>query len=498
MSNADRPNILLILTDQQRRDSLGCCGNPHIRTPNLDALARDGVCFDNHYVTNVVCMPSRASLFTGRYPNRHRVNTNGCSLPLSEATLAEILRQSGYRTAAAGKMHLSSYQARLEKGSPESREWWAAGKRLPLPYYGFEQVKLSTAHGPGDYADYYHDLVKIDPELPSLLTEEKALSKSGAPSSWKAAIPEQYHSSTWVADRSIEYIESFARSAAPFFLFASFPDPHFPYCPPQPYCDMYDPATVPMPNRSPQEADTASTELKHRWDQFVEWLGYHALDMPDEYVREIIAHTYGMVSLVDKNVGRILDSLRTAGVWDNTVVVFLSDHGEHIGDHYLIYKRLIFDELARVPSIWRVPGKFARDQHVDGFASMIDVMPTLLDLADTPVALGVQGVSLRDALEGKDWPGRGWALIENDDINDSRNLEDHGFGRSLRTEKFSINVYDSRDDGEFYDLQKDPGELINVWSDPAYASAKSELLKQLVTCSAAAAFDFKNLAVGPT
>ena len=498
MSPADRPNILLILTDQQRRDSLGCYGNSHIRTPNLDALARDGVCFENHFVTNVVCMPSRASLLTGRYPNRHRVNTNGCSLPLAELTLAETLRQSGYRTAAAGKMHLSSYQAPLEKGSPESREWWDAGKRLPLPYYGFEEVKLATAHGPGDYADYYRDLGAIDPALPALLSAEKALAQSGAPSSWKSAIPEQYHSSTWVADRSIEYIESFARADAPFFMFASFPDPHFPYCPPQPFCDMYDPASVPMPNRSPLEAATASTELQHRWDQFVEWLGYHALDMPDEYIREIIAHTYGMVSLVDKNVGRLFDCLRTTDTWDNTIVVFLSDHGEHMGDHYLIYKRLIFDELARVPSIWRVPGAFARNQRSAGFSSMIDVMPTLLELAGVPVPPGVQGVSLQDALAGKDWPGRGWALIENDDISDSHNLQDHAFGRSLRTEEFSINVYDSRADGEFYDLQKDPGELHNVWSEPAYAAARAELLKQLVTCTAAAAFDFKNLAVGQT
>lgn len=497
MADTNHPNILLILTDQQRRDSLGCYGNRHVQTPRLDALAGEGVCFDNHFVVNGVCMPSRASLLTGRYPNRHRLNSNGCILPQSELTLPEVLRRNGYRTAAAGKLHLSPYRATLEKGSPESQEWWQAGNRLPLPYYGFEDVKLATAHGPGDWADYHHDLCRIDPELPSLLYEENALAVSGAPSSWKSAIPEEHHSSTWVADKILEYMESFAAGNAPFFLFAGFPDPHFPYCPPAPYCDMYDPASVPMPNRSPREADAASEELQHRWKQFEEWFGYHALDMPDACVREIIAHTYGMVSLIDKNVGRILDGLQRAGLEDNTIVVFLTDHGEHLGDHYLIYKRLMLEELIKIPSIWRFPGRFAGNGRVQGFASMIDVMPALLDFAGVPAPAGVQGVSLRDALEGKEWPGRGWALVESDDITESPVAADHAFGRLLHTERYSINVYSSRRDGELYDLQEDPGQLRNVWADPAYTTVKSELLKQLVDCSAGATFDLTNLALAP-
>ena len=496
MKDQARPNILFIITDQQRQDSLGCYGNHHVRTPHLDGLAREGVCFDNHFVANAVCSPSRGSLFTGRYPNRHGLNSNGCMLPLSEITVAETFRQNGYRTAAAGKLHLSPHAAKLEKESPESRAWWEAGRRLPLPYYGFEEVQLAVAHGPGDYADYHLDLMKIDPELPALMYEENALARSGAPASWKSAIPEQYHSSTWVADKSIDAITKFADEDAPFFLFASFPDPHFPYCPPAPYCDMYDPEAVPMPNRSRQEVDTASEELQRRWEKFVEWIGCHALDMPDAHVREIIAHTYGMVSLIDKNVGRILDALKAAGLEENTIVVFMSDHGEHLGDHYLIYKCLLFDELIRVPSVWRCPGRFAAGHRVSGFSSMIDVMPTLLSLAGIPVPPGVQGEPFVDALAGRDWAGRGYALIENDDVGESPALADQTFGRSLRTERYSITVYGTHSDGEMYDLEIDPGQLRNVWSDPAYSSAKSDLLVQLVRCSAEATFDAANIALG--
>jgi arylsulfatase A-like enzyme len=496
MKDHDRPNFLFIITDQQRRDSLGCYGNQHVRTPCLDGLARDGVCFDNHFVTNVVCSPSRASLLTGRYPNRHGLNSNGCMLPLSEITVAETFRQNGYRTAAAGKVHLSPHEAKLEKQSPESRAWWEAGRRLPLPYYGFEEVQLAVAHGPGDYADYYLDLMKIDPALPALIYEENALARSGAPASWKSAIPEQYHSSTWVADKSIDYINRFAAEDDPFFLFASFPDPHFPYCPPAPWCDMYDAGAVPMPNRSRQEVDTASEELQRRWKQFEEWIGCHALDMPDAHIREIIAHTYGMVSLIDKNVGRILDGLKTAGLEDDTVVVFMSDHGEHLGDHHLIYKCVVFDELIRVPSVWRFPGRFPADHRVSGFSSMIDVMPTLLNLAGIPAPPGLQGESLTDALAGKDWAGRRFVLIENDDVVASPALAEQAFSRTLRTEKYSINVYSTHSDGELYDLEADPGQLRNVWSDPAYSSAKSDLLVQLVRYSAAATFDATNVALG--
>jgi arylsulfatase A-like enzyme len=326
--------------------------------------------------------------------------------------------------------------------------------------------------------------------------EENALARSGAPASWKSAIPEQYHSSTWVADKSIDTIRKFAAEDAPFFLFASFPDPHFPYCPPAPYCDMYDPEAVPMPNRSRQEVDTASEELQRRWEKFVEWIGCHALDMSDAHIREIIAHTYGMVSLIDKNVGRILDALKAAGLEENTIVVFMSDHGEHLGDHYLIYKCVSFDELIRVPSVWRFPGRFAAGHRVSGFSSMIDVMPTLLSLAGIPVPPGVQGEPFVDALAGRDWAGRGYALIENDDVGESPALADQAFGRSLRTEKYSINVYGTHSDGEMYDLEIDPGQLRNVWSDPAYSSAKSDLLVQLVRCSAEATFDAANIALG--
>jgi arylsulfatase A-like enzyme len=174
----------------------------------------------------------------------------------------------------------------------------------------------------------------------------------------------------------------------------------------------------------------------------------------------------------------------------------MSDHGEHLGDHHLIYKCVVFDELIRVPSVWRFPGRFPADHRVSGFSSMIDVMPTLLNLAGIPAPPGLQGESLTDALAGKDWAGRRFVLIENDDVVASPALAEQAFSRTLRTEKYSINVYSTHSDGELYDLEADPGQLRNVWSDPAYSSAKSDLLVQLVRYSAAATFDATNVALG--
>jgi len=474
-----RPNLLFILTDQQRQDSLGCYGNPVIETPHLDRLAAEGIRLENGFTCNGVCMPSRASLLTGRYPSAHRLITNGMPLAESEITLPTVLAGAGYATAAIGKLHLTPVAGlwgRCDEDStyvsPESPEWHKAGFPMPRPYYGFQDVRVIVGH-PGTWSHYWHDLLEIDPHLPELWSEDKALCEpSGAPSSWKAAIPEEHHTSTWIADQVIARLENYARKGRPFFLFAGFPDPHFPFCPPAPWCDHYSPADVPMPKRIPDEHVGKPSHYERRLKRFEESLGYHPYDMPDEHVREIIAHTYGMVSLIDKNVGRMLYALQRLGLRESTAIVFTSDHGEHLGDHWLIYKCAPYDEFHHVPLIWSWPGHFAEGTIQAGFASHVDVMPTILELAGVGPPRGVQGQSYARQLTDGSPIQCGQVLMEDDDEAGKGRL------RTFRTERYRLSYYLPEREGELYDLESDPEEFANKWDDPAYRSVRGELFER--------------------
>ncbi len=484
-----RPNVIFFITDQQQRKTLGCYGNDVIQTPNLDRLAAEGVLCENAFTANVICMPSRATLFTGRYPRVHGVVTNGVALPDEETTLAEVLAAAGYRTAAVGKMHFAPHGETKRDAhgdvlavSPESPQWHEAGKPVPMPYHGFQQLQMACGH-PTDWTDYYQWLVEIDPELPQLWSKDKALQPpSGAPSSWKSGMPEEYHSSTFVGNESIKFLEQFARESEPFFLFASFPDPHFPFCPPAPWCNMYDPADVPMPNRSRAEVEGKPTDYHNRLKKFENAWGYHPLEMPEEHIREIIAHYYGMVSLIDQNVGRVLAKLDELGIAEDTVVIFTTDHGEHAGDHWLIYKCSPYDELTHLPLIWRWPGKFPPGARLEGLVSHLDFMSTVLELVGVEIPRGVQGVSYTEALKQGQGEGRPWVLLEDDDLP-LLDEGSYGYLRTLRTRDSRLSYYlnyNDEPDGELYDLRDDPGELNNRWQDPAYRAVREELLQTML------------------
>ena len=483
MSDSDRPNFVFILTDQQRRDSLGCYGNQVVKTPTIDALAKEGIVFDRAFTANVICSPSRASLLTGRYPQTHGLVNNGMQLdPVNEITLPQVLAANDYHTASVGKIHLAPHgdvnpELTADKSgyeSPESMGYWAAGKRLPLPYYGFQEVRMCAGHG-SDWTDYYQDLLAKDPKLAELLKVENALKPpSGAPSSWKSAIPEEHHSTTWVADEAIQKLEQYENQSEPFFLCVSFPDPHFPYCPPAPWCDMYDPSSVPLPRRHPDQIKTASAELRRRFEQYTQELGCNPLEMPEDYAREIIAHTYGMVSMLDKHIGRIIDTISRSSLRDNTIVVFTTDHGEHLGDHGLVYKAVVYDELIHLPLIWWSPSLLGQQRRQQGIVSHIDLMPTILDLAGIASPRGVQGISYRAALKDGEYAGRDWVYLE-DDEEDGKS-----YTRTVWTPRSRLTYYLPAADGDLFDLENDPDEFVNRWNDPEYRGLRNEMMELLL------------------
>ena len=489
------------MTDQQRADHLGCAGNPLLRTPHIDRIAHTGVHLSRAHVNNPLCMPCRSTLFTGQTPRGHGVRTNGMRLDAAVPTMTAALAEAGYRTHAIGKLHLSYFG--LPKGAdpdsldpaafPESAHMWASGKlkALPTPYYGLQSALFVGGHGPGTYGEYLKWLRTEHPEAERLLQRDAGQpTATGCEQAWKMALPEELHPSTWIADRAIEFLDEQARSGGPFFFWCSFPDPHHPYVPPAPWSGMYDLADVALPTRREGELADLPAHYQKVFDEGMPLSGrFGPTRMRDDQIREIIALTYGMIGLVDKNVGRVLDALERLGLRGNTVVVYLSDHGDMMGDHWIINKGPFhFNGLLNIPFLWSWPGHFREGLQTPALASFLDFAPTILDLASVPIPEGPvpperetpnefapwPGVSLAPLLRGEVGSMREAVLVESDEDYLGLRL------RTLVTNTHKITAYPGRPYGELFDLQNDPGELHNLWDDPSSRSLRADLLARLM------------------
>lgn len=482
-----KPNFLFITTDQHRADGLGCYGNPYVRTPHLDGLAAGGVRMTRTYVNNPLCMPSRATLLTGRYPRSHRVWCNGVALPPGEVPFPHLLSEAGYRTACVGKMHFTPYGAEARPGYYDAQKTW---EECDLgswtgPYAGFEYVQLSIAHCSATAGHYGHWLGEHFPEAQAAYRQDGRLGQkpaSGAPQTWISTLPVEAHHSTWVANQCLDYLER--QDEAPFFLWASFPDPHHPFRPPAPYAELYADAEIPMPLRRPGELDDKPPIFREYFDGLTRGKNGHegaGLDHPgaltDAQLRDIIRYTYAMITLVDDSVGRILSGLEARGLAENTVVCFTSDHGELLGDHGLMCKGPFhYENLLRVPMLWRWPGRFAADRVTDAFTGLVDFAPTVLELAEAPVPPFVQGRSLAPLLRGEKEVHRDGALTEfQSSYRPWLNL------KTWRTEEWKLTHWAGQPYGELYDLRADPGEFINRYDDPEYREIRAALQERLLT-----------------
>jgi len=401
--SGQRPNFLVIITDQQRGDALGCAWRPWrsgrnvLQTPNLDRVAAEGVRLTRAYVNNPLCMPSRSTLLTGQTPRGHGVRTNGINLDWDTPTITGALGDVGYRAHSVGKIHARTFglpngadpETLHPRDHPESRWMWDHGKidHLPEPYYGFQTTEWTGGHGAGVHGDYTTWLAREYPDLVTLhSTTAWQRAESGAEQSYRMALPPEVHYNTWVADRTIAFLEQAAteaRSGRPFMAWASFPDPHHPFATPDPWYSMYDRREVPLPVRREGELENLAPLFRDIFERDVPLSGRRrATRISDNHLREIIAITYGMISFVDQQVGRILTALDQLRLAEDTVVVFLADHGDLMGDHWLINKGPFhFDGLLNVPGIWRYPRQFSRGVVSDALASHLDFAPTVLELA---------------------------------------------------------------------------------------------------------------------
>ena len=423
------------MTDQHRKDAIGAYGNPVIKTPNLDALAKSGVMFENCYVQHAACMPSRASIFTGRYPMAHRVRSNGVPLPKGETTLAHVFARNGYQTGGAGKFHfIPHYPYRSPLPMMETH---------PEPYYGFQEFHLGED---GRSGEHWVWIKRNYPEYHKKPDHQ---------------IPLKLHNSYWSASHTIDFIRKCAKRSQPFFAFCSFVDPHHSYNPPSPYREMYKKEDMPKPIRKPGELDDKPPHLKTRAKKL------EGVRKDVEYNR---TQYYGEVTFIDDSIGRILKVLSELKLREDTLIVFTSDHGDMLGDHWLYFKGLAYPESANIPLIFNWLGHLKAGKVVNGITQEIDIFPTIMELVGIDNPAGVQGKSQARLL----------TTNSNDTGYEYAYIEHAGSEYSLRSLKWRFTYFRGKEHGELYDLEKDPHEFVNLWNDKEYDSIKKKLTTTLL------------------
>lgn len=473
------PNIVLISSDQQRYNSVGCYGNEHVRTPVLDTLATEGVLFECAYTQSPMCAPSRASLMTGLYPQNHGLWANGVRLSREHKLLSRAMADAGYDCGLVGKFHLAAAadgrtEDRLDDGFRFFE--WAHDPTHTSPQNRYQRW-LAERH-PETFAKYR-----------ATLSDQSWDSDAGNRARGALAldtVDPEAHYSAWVAERAAAFIGDTSRpSGQPFFLVANFFDPHHPFGAPRRYRDLYDPATLPRPVGSVAELATKpSPQLGYSRASYA-GIAPGFQDYSADEIQELIATYYAMVTQLDEQIGRILRALQDRGIAEDTLVVFTSDHGEMLGDHAMLLKGpMMYDCAIRVPLIMRWPAHFPAGLRVTTPVQTIDLTSTLLAAAGLEAALPrAQGTDLAALASGGNG-GRGWALTVYRDSNFAQDPPIHV--TALRSGTHKLVVWHGRPsmrgqpEGELYDLDRDPDELCNLWDDPAHADIRAALTARLL------------------
>ncbi len=445
---AARPNIILITTDSQRWDAVGCYGNHIVRTPILAQMAAESCCFANAIVNNPVCVPSRACMQTGRYTHQHGLRyqekkvdyTKG--LPPWETTFMERLQSAGYYTAAIGKIHMYP-----PKGFHETHLTHGQGARWHVPY--------GSELGPAQLGDEYARW--LEQRHPGGYTKIYEQRRSAAYKQNKAVVvnvlPTEDYIDTWITEKAMEFVSG--EREQPFFLWYGLCNPHPPIDPPQEYADLYDPAAVVLTDRFLKGVDPAERSKM------------------EAHVRRRTAYFWGLCTYVDDMMGRVFRVLQQKNLWDNTVVIFTSDHGEMMGDHGLFGKQIFYEGAIHVPLVVKPPADGPRIPVVSGLVEVMDVAATVLDYAGLPIPCTMEAASLRPAVEGKA-QGKEMTLCEYTPSDQSRH------GKCIQTGRFKYQYWAPGGQTILYDHQEDPYELRNVADDPAYAKARTEMHEMLV------------------
>lgn len=409
---ARRPNVLIILPDEWRAQALGCMGNPDVRTPHIDRLASEGLLFKHTLANTPVCCPARANILTGTYTSRNGMVANDLRLRESQITLAHLFNQAGYRTAFIGKWHLD--------GGPRVPGFVPPGPRR----HGFQFWAANEC-----WTNYFYGWYFRDANTPIIMTA--------------------YEPEAWT-DIAMEFLRAHQGREEPFFLVLAPHAPHDPYMAPEQFTEMYDPQALAM---------------RPNWVEGTQGGG-----------RKEIAGYYASITAIDEQVGRLLNGLRALGMERDTIVVFISDHGNMLGSQGTILKRKPWEESIGVPGIIRYPGRVAPGRSSDTLFTHVDLGPTLLSLCQIAIPAHMQGVDLSGVVLGKKEAGPDSAYFQ---IFGPY----HGDGtpyawRGVRTAR---HMYARTASAPWllYDLENDPYELRNLATDPSNFAVRKELDERL-------------------
>lgn len=482
----DTPHVILIMCDQLRADAVGFMGNPHVRTPHLDKLARSGVVCENMFVQAPVCMPSRACIATGRYPLANRMAGGSPLLDPRETTMYELMQRGGYTTSLFGKLHLTPQQYTLDTLKSDvpindATPFLADADLSAIPddpakrNYGFQNDVGYEDALRGNYVDW---LEQRDPSLAGGTTRSGSSSNSKLMvwpseaakklSTGVLDVPADLHPSMFIAESAAEHFEKHHGDGAQ-FMQVSFVDPHHPWDPPREIAERYDPMAIDLPKYN----DTGDIDwppcMRERWPDFS--------FVTEEVARLTRAYYFAMMEMVDLAVGRLVETVKRAGEMENTLFVFVSDHGEFNGDYGLWRKgSMHYDCMLRVPCFFAWPGHIEAGRREAGLLQTIDLAPTILSLAGLPIGVGMQGNDLADGLTGNAPMGgdqtftfmyRAWWGPFLDCW-------------SLRTADAKLNYYPGDKVGHLFDLRNDPDERRDVYRDPAHRELRDAMTDRLL------------------
>jgi arylsulfatase A-like enzyme len=468
---ADRPNILWYCSDQQRFDTVGALNNPYVHTPRLDGFMKQSVTMDYAYCQSPICTPSRSSFLTGMYPSAVGVNGNGNeSWPeqYAERLLPNMLTRAGYHCGLVGKLHLAG----------------AANARENRVDDGYDYFQYSHApKGPNDFGHDYAEWLRAqgaDPEkllgeynkMDSYRQGAKVKSFGGVyePTSEQDNVPPHLHQTHWCTEKSIEFIDKNRRQDQPWMLSVNPFDPHAAFDPPYEYYQRFDVDEMPGAHFEPSDL----AHQQHLTDAGVDFQSKP--QHPDEWDhKRVQAAYYAMIEQVDHEFGRILDHLDATGERDNTVIIFMSDHGEALCDHGLLLKGCrFFEGLVRVPLMISWPQKFQQDVVSDSLVELIDVVPTLLDAAGLAIPYWVQGQSLTGVLDGSTDSHRQAVRTE---FFGAINYPDQTHATMYRNRQWKLVSYHGKNLFELYDLRADPWEHKDLSNDPLHQDTLRDLIR---------------------
>jgi arylsulfatase len=454
----DRPNIIFIITDQQRFDTIRAHGYEYMDTPNLDRLVQEGISFDQCYITAASCAPARASLFKGYYPHTTGILKNADQWRRS---WVELLNDSGYHCTNIGKMHTWPFETEAgfdERYVVENKDRYLEGR-----YYFDEWDKALRFRG----------LVKQQRELYRKLPDYRQ--RLGA-FDWE--LPEDTHPDTFVGDMAVWWINSFPKTE-PLFLQIGFPGPHPPYDPVPRYAEPYLKKDLPLMEVTQEELDGQPPPLKalrvhnNKVDHDSVVLD---LEPTQEQRHRQRAYYLANVTMIDEKVGQIMEALEQNDYMENSIVIFTSDHGDCLTDHGHSQKWTMYDLITRAPLIVWAPDRFKSGQTVDALCQQMDLGPTILELAGVEVPDTLEAITMLPALQGEDWVGRDYVFAEQakDGI-----LTDTKFMTMVRNRDWKLVHFLDEPWGQLFDLNKDPQEVKNLWSDAESSKKKQDLLTVL-------------------